>query len=198
MRLIHSVIALTGSALTLSLSSAAFAGDTKPYVEIGASWTDPDLLEDSQHLSGLVRGGIEVTPWAAFEVEGLLGLTKAEEIQSDGDEFEAGLDSQFGGYIRLGIPIESKFLPYARVGFATAQTSVTRRRMSFGETEIRKTSDSFSGPSFGFGFQGTFGDGDQNGVRLDLTGLLAEGDDEEFFDLFDGTSNISLTYVRRF
>jgi len=63
-------------------------------------------------------------------------------------------------------------------------------------TEERE--DSFSGIAFGFGAQVFFGETRQNGVRLDLTGILAEGDEEVNFDILDGTSSVSLTYVRRF
>lgn len=66
--------------LSLGLASTVFAADTQPFAELGASWTDPDLLEESRHVSGLVRGGIEMTYWAAFEVEAILGLDKAEEV----------------------------------------------------------------------------------------------------------------------
>lgn len=198
MQFAKSVTVLSGFALGLSLSSIAFASDTKPYVEIGPSWTDSGTLTDSTHVSGVVRAGIEVTPWAAFEVEGILGFGNGQETQPDGDEFEGGLDQQFGGYVRLGIPLDDKFLPYVRLGYATAQTTVTRTRTRDGETTIRETEDSFSGPSAGFGFQGFFGDSGQNGVRLDFSGLFAEGDNEDFLDIFDGTANISVTYIRRF
>lgn len=108
------------------------------------------------------------------------------------------MDSQFGGFVRLGIPIEKQFLPYIRIGYAVAQTSVARTRIRDGETEIRETEDSFSGPALGFGLQVFFGESRQNGVRLDFLALITEGDDNQFFDILDGTSNISVTYVRRF
>lgn len=73
---------------------------------------------------------------------------------------------------------------------------MTRTRIRDGAAEIHESEDSFSGPAIGFGVQGFFGDERQNGVQLDFLGLFAEGDDEEFFDILDGTSNISVTYVR--
>lgn len=48
----------------------------------------------------------------AFEVQAILGLDKAEEIQTDGEEYKAGMDRQYGGFVRLGIPIEKQFLPF--------------------------------------------------------------------------------------
>lgn len=198
MRLSKPFSILTGVTLSLSLSAATFASDVKPYVELGPSWTDSGTLSDSTHVSGVVRAGVELKPWAAFEVEGILGLGEGSESQADGDEFKGGLDQQFGGYVRLGIPIEDRYLPYVRLGIATAQTSITRTRTRDGETTIRETEDSFTGASVGFGFQGLFGEARQNGVRLDFTVMFADGDDEEFFDIIDGTGNISVTYVRRF
>ena len=185
-------------AINLCLSSAAFAADAKPYIEVGPAWTDAEVSNDSLHLSGLVRAGVEVTSWAAFEIEGIWGLDTVKDVRTNDDEFEGGLDHQFGGYVRLGLPIDDQFLPYVRVGYATAQTSIIRRRIGNGTSDIREREDSFSGPSFGFGVQGFFGENRNNGVRLDLIGLLANGDEDEFFDLLDGTSNISVTYVRRF
>ena len=198
MRFLPPLFRLSGVTLSLSLSTAAFASDVKPYVEAGPSWTDSGNLSDPTHLSGLVRAGVEVKSWAALEVEGIIGLGNGEESQSDGDEFKGGLDHQFGGYLRLGIPIEDRYMPYLRVGVATAQTSLTRTRTRNGETTVRETEDRFTGASVGAGFQGLFGETRENGVRLDLTVMFADGDDEEFFDIIDGTANISVTYVRRF
>ena len=189
---------LSGLSFSLCLSSAAFAADPQVYVEIGPALTDAGFTDGDTHISGLARAGVEVTSWAAFEVEGVLGLGNTSDTRSNGDQREKGLNHQFGGFLRLGIPINDKIFPYARLGYAKAQTGVEIRSTDNGMTDIRESEDNFGGPAFGFGIQANFGDDAQNGLRLDLTGLLADGDEEEFFDLFDGAANVSLTYVRRF
>jgi len=108
---------------TLGVSSTAMAADPKPYIEIGAALSDPGVSDESLHISGIARAGVEVTSWAAFEVEGLIGLEDAEFTRSNGDIRQAGLDSQFGGFLRLGIPIEEQFLPYFKIGYGTAKTT---------------------------------------------------------------------------
>jgi len=80
---------------TLGVSSTAMAADPKPYIEIGAALSDPGVSDESLHISGIARAGVEVTSWAAFEVEGLIGLEDAEFTRSNGDIRQAGLDSQF-------------------------------------------------------------------------------------------------------
>lgn len=189
---------LSGILLSATPASVAIASDTQIYAELGAASSEAVNLEESTHISGIVRAGLELKSWAALEVEGILGLGKGSESQFDGDELEGGLDHQFGGYLRLGYPVEDRYMPYFRVGVASAQTSVTRTRTRNGETTNRKKEDRFTGASVGLGFQGLFGESRQNGVRLDLTVMFADGDEEVPFDVIDGTGNISLTYVRRF
>lgn len=182
----------------ICVSSTAMAADPKPYIEIGAALTDPGVSDESLHISGIARAGVEVTSWAAFEVEGLIGLEDAEFTRSNVDIRQAGLDAQFSGFLRLGVPIEEQFLPYFKIGYGTAKTTTKRDRERDGTVTTEEREDSFSGIAFGIGAQAFFGETRQNGVRLDLTGILAEGDEEEFFDILDGTSSVSLTYVRRF
>jgi len=189
---------LFGFGLSFCLPTAASAADPKVYVEVGAALTDAGFTDGDAHISGLARAGIEVSSWAAIEAEGILGLDDTSDRRSNGDRREKGLNHQFGGFLRLGVPINDKILPYARLGYATAQTSVEIQSTEAGMTEIIKSEDNFGGPAFGFGIRANFGEDAENGIRLDLTGLISDGDEDEFFDLLDGTAHISLTYVRRF
>ena len=182
----------------LCVSSTAMAADPKPYIEIGAALSDGGFSDEALHVSGIARAGVEVTSWAAFEVEGLIGLEDSEITRSNGDVRQVGLDSQIGGFLRLGIPIDKQFLPYIKLGYGTAKTTSKRERDRDGTVTTEEREDSFSGGAFGIGVQGFFGETRQNGIRLDFTALIAEGDEEEFLDLFDGTSSVNLTYVRRF
>lgn len=182
----------------LCVSSTAMAADPKPYIEIGAALSDGGFNDEALHVSGIARAGVEVTSWAAFEVEGLIGLEDSEITRSNGDVRQVGLDSQIGGFLRLGIPIDKQFLPYIKLGYGTAKTTSKRERDRDGTVTTEEREDSFSGGAFGIGVQGFFGETRQNGIRLDFTALIAEGDEEEFLDLFDGTSSVNLTYVRRF
>ena len=201
MRLQTSTFITTATVSSLLWSATALAQDSKPYVEVGLGYTDADFIENSDHLSGIIRGGYEMAPWAAIEAEAILGLDKGEFEQEDGDEFRVGLEHQFGGYLRLGIPIKDQFLPYIRVGIAAAKTTEERTRIRDDETQIRNRQDKFTGASFGFGVQANFGEEKNNAIRLDVTGLLSDDKDtnDKIFDLFfKSTATGSLTYVRKF
>jgi len=149
----HYKLAACATALLSSLvvSSTALAADPKPYIEIGATLSDPGVSDESLHVSGLARAGVEVTSWAAFEVEGLIGLEDAEFTRSNGELRQAGLDAQFGGFLRLGVPIKEQFLPYFKIGYGTAKTTSKRDRDRDGMVITEEREDSFSGIAFGFG-----------------------------------------------
>lgn len=177
------------------ISSAApcFAGDIKPYAEIGLANSD-DQFGGRDHISGLIRGGVELTSWLAIEGEAIIGLDDSEREGRFGDVSTQGLDYQLGGYLRLGVPIKKRILPYIRLGVGTAQINETRLRP--GEF-FRDEDESFTAASIGLGIQGFFGKARKNGIRLDLTSLQEIDYDDEDDENF-GTTNLSLTYVRRF
>jgi len=184
-----------------------YAADVKPYVNIGTGLVDAENRTDFNGVfSGVFRGGVEISRYFALEGEGQFGLGKktSESVFSDVrfDETTVKLNHKFGAYVVGRLPISDAVSLHARAGYAAYQSTVTTNQFFEGVSfEPIETTISASGASLGLGGQYMFGADKLNGIRLDGSIIIdvdESSDDETGLPDINGTSGVSIAYVRKF
>ncbi len=180
------------TAAIAGFASTASAQDSGAYVNIGV-----DAVEfDAFNIGGKV--GYNVNEYFAVEGQAAFGVVDYDET-FDGEELSTGIDSTFGAFGVVRLPVADNFDVFARAGYAFTQVGISSGPASIGLD--------FDGFAFGAGGQYMW-DG-LNGVRLEYTrydnnfdadgidGLDAE-DVAELDDLGFGADVFSVSYVRKF
>jgi len=192
---------------SILLSSPSHAADIKPYINIGAGLVDAENRTDFNGVSsGVLRGGIEISPHFAVEAEGQIGLGEKsrDDVFSDVifDNTRVKLDHQFGAYAVGRLPLSEAASLHARAGYATYQSTISSDQF-FEGARVNSFEDTIklSGVSLGLGGQYMFGEDRLNGIRFDsfiIIDVDESSDGDTSLPDVNGTSGISLTFVRKF
>ena len=200
-------LALFSTSIFILFCAPSHAADTEPYLNLGAGVVDAENRTDFNGLlSGVLRGGLEISPYFALEAEGQIGLGQktSESVFSDirFDETSVKLDYQFGIYALGKLPLSETISLHARAGYATYQNTATTDQFFEGANAGPiETTYNLSGVSLGFGGQYMFGTDKLNGLRLDSSILIdvddSPGEENSLPDI-NGTVGVSVSYVRKF
>ena len=205
-------LALSSASVLITFVSPTYASDAKPaditpYVNFGAGLIDAQNRTDFNGVfSGVFRGGVELSPYFAFEAEGQIGLSKKtnESVFSNVrfDETTVKLDHQFGVYAVGRLPLSEAVSLQARAGYATYQSTASTDQFFEGANDRPiETTHKFDGVSLGFGGQFMFGADKLNGLRLDSSILFDvddSPDEENNLPDINGIFGVSVSYVRKF
>ena len=131
-----------------SLSSTAFAeeqyyaGGNFGMMKYSVEGADEDASLNS--ISG--RIGMQFNEYMSGELRVGFGIG-SDEFGDGGPDLE--LDYYYGGYMRLGVPVENTFYPYLVAGYTKGEVSVEGASESVSESDF----------SIGLGTDVTFGEG---------------------------------------
>ena len=166
-------------ALGLVLATAGVGAMTPAYagdgftVNVGSTGVGYEV-GDSDEVVGLsaltVRGGYEFNDFIGIEAEGSFGLGD-DDVIVNGYEYTAEIETMFGAYGKLKIPVGRNVDLFARAGYANLSLDES---LSFYRNTI-SNSENHSGFAGGIGVQAFFGG--NHGVRVDLGGMDLGDDD---------------------
>jgi len=163
--------------------AVAQAWDITPHVSAGLALADIDAGGFS-NVAIQIKGGLDLNRFIGVEAEGAIGVNS----QDLGNGITAELDSQYGIFGVLSLPIGENFKIHSRLGY---MSYVRKTTSTFGED-----SDRVEFPSIGFGANYFLGADKKNGIRFDVTTFLPSGSENESF--FSDDTFLSLAYERRF
>lgn len=200
------------ASLFILFANRAYGADArtagaKPYVNIGVGLIDgQDRTDFNGVLSGVFRGGVELSPYFALEAEGQIGLGQktSETIFSNVrfDETRVKLNHQFGAYAVGKLPLSEAASLQARAGYAAYQSTATTDQFFEGAL-VNNFEDTInlSGASLGLGGEYMFGADQLNGIRMEGSILINVDDslgEENSLPDINSAMGFSVSYLRKF
>ena len=102
---------------TTLLAAVAGSVTAQPYVGVDYTYLEEEDIE----IGALtLKGGYQITDWAAVELRGGLGVADDDYYGADIE-----LEHYIGGYFRAGLPNDSAIYPYVIAGYTHAKVKAS-------------------------------------------------------------------------
>jgi outer membrane immunogenic protein len=141
---------------------------------------------DARFGAATLRGGVMFTPNFGAEVEFSKGLGESDSFSTPFGNAKIGLDTQVSGFVIGRLPMSDQANLFGRLGYSTATVDVTLANFNNSTVGV-ELKDVI------WGIGGEYYFNDRLGVRGEVTGFKAEGDNVD-----DGLDIFTISLVAKF